>query len=456
MTDRPQGLGLRPTSLRLHIRQTLRLAIPVIIARSGQLILQATDSAMTGHYSVHELAFLGLGSVPAVTLMLIGMGALLGTSILTAQAVGAGETGRCGTIWKVGLIHGVVLGIALLVICQFAEPFFLAIGQAPELAAGAARVSAAFGLGLPAILAYSATAYFLEAIGRPLPGMYVMLSANLLNGALNWLLIYGNAGLPALGAEGAILATSVTRWCVAAVLIGYALRMRGHSRFGVLAPLTEFARLGRTLRGLGYPVALAQGMEVSAFMVGTIMAGYLGAVPLAGYQVANSINIVVFMSAIGLAIATGVRVGNCVGAGDRISRNVAGWTGTLLVIALSVVVAAGLLILAGTLVSIYSGDAEVRAVAISTLNVIAVMFVFNGITVVMIFALRGAGQVWAPLVIQVGALWCVGIPLAAWLAFAQDQGAPGLALGLYTGLAVAAALSCGRFLMIAQRPAVRI
>jgi len=188
MTSPAAPLPTRPAarSVREHLRRTLQLAVPVMLGRIGLLIMVAVDTAMTGHQGPVELAYYALAMAPQIPMLLVGIGLLLGTVVLTAQADGAGDTHTCGRIWRVALIHAAVLGLLFMVLCQGGERFLAFSGQSPDLARGSGRVLIMMGWGLPGVLLFSASTFFLEGVSRPLPGMFVMLAANILNAALNW------------------------------------------------------------------------------------------------------------------------------------------------------------------------------------------------------------------------------------------------------------------------------
>ena len=439
-----------------HIRRTIGLALPVVVARSGVLILTVVDTIMTGRASAAELAYFGLGFAPTIALMLIGLGMLLGVSILTAQADGAGAHGDCGRIWRVGMLHAAVVGAVLMALCQFGEVFLLAIGQSPELARGAGPVMVAFGWGLPAIMMALATTFFLEGISRPVPGMLIMLAANGINFAFNWVVIYGNLGFPAMGAEGAMLATSAVRWIALLALIGYVAAMRDGDKYGVRGPLGDARLLGRKIRRLGYPMAAAQGLETSSFTMMALLAGYLGAVALAGYQIAISTLALLFMTAIGIATATGVRVGNAVGRRDPAGLRLAGWTGAGLVAVTMVALGAVLVVLPETLAAIYTPDRKSIAAAATALTIAGLFLAFDGLQVVLVQSLRGAGDVLAPMGIQAIAFWVFGVPAGAYLAFVMDFGIAGLMGGMFVGVVISAAANGARFHVVSKRDIKRI
>ena len=141
--------------LRDHLPELLRLAAPVVVARAGILTMATADIVMLGHYGAADVAWYGIGVAPFIVLLLIGIGLLTGTLVMTSHARGAGRPADCGPVWRRSLPYALLIGLAGTVISQFAEPFFLAIGQAPDIAAGGAAVTAIAGLSLMPTLIHS-------------------------------------------------------------------------------------------------------------------------------------------------------------------------------------------------------------------------------------------------------------------------------------------------------------
>ncbi len=465
MSDSPSPVGQVATppapppaarTLRQHIMLTIALAWPVVIARAGLLVLTAVDIAMTGHAGQDQLAFISIGMAPQITLMLVGIGMLYGTTVLTAQAHGAGDHAACGGIWRLAMIHALGLGIIIGGLCFAGEWFFLIIGQDPAVAAGGGGVLRQFSWGMPGMMMAVCTSFFLEGISRPRAGMIVMVIANVANAGLNWVFIYGNLGAPAMGAEGAVIASSIVRWLIMAALIAYAFAMTDSGVYGVRQGRAAGREVGRKLRRIGYPFGLAQGIEASAFSGLVLMAGYIGTAALGGYQIAQNLIALAFMCAIGIGVATAVRVGNAVGRKDRPGMAAAGWTG----VGLSALVMAGIAVLflgwPGMLARIYSSDTAVLAVAAPTIAVAGIVLVFDGVQGVLMGALRGAGQVWMPVFMHMTSFYVFGLPIAALFAFTFGFDAPGLMLGMFFGVTCAAILMGWRFHVISKRDISRL
>ena len=441
----------RPHTLRAHLRETMRLAVPVMLARLGVLTITTMDTAMSGHASADDLAWYSVAIAPQIPLLLVGIGLLMGTVVMTAQAIGAGNPERCGAIWRTALAHAIVAGAAMTIACTFGERFLLAAGQSDEMAAGGGRVLAALGYGLPGILLYVATVMFLEGIGRPLPGMTIIIGANVLNVVLNWLMIFGHGGFPALGAEGAAIATSIVRWCMFAAAALYVLRYVNRRRFGIVAPRDPAQRLGARMRRIGLPMGIAHGLEASAFAVMTLMAGMLGTAEVGGYSIPMNLLALAFMGAIGLSTAASVRVGNAVGREDPAGVRWAGWVAvgvaTIYLSAIAVVFA-----LAPTwLASVYTTDAAVLAIAAPTIVVCAIAAIPDGLQGVLIGVLRGATDVWPATFLYLFAFWIVMVPLGYWLGITRTMGAVGLMMAVVVGSTVATVLLGWRFRVVSAR-----
>lgn len=441
-----QGTGSEAAlSFGRHARETVALALPVMVARAGSLVMITVNTVQVGRAGVDELAYFALGAVPQVFVMMIGLGALIGTSVLVSQADGAGRPEECGPIWRSAIQLSVVMGLIASAICAFGHHLFIALGQSAELSAGAGRVLQAATWQMPAHFIGIATTFYLESIKRPQIGMIAMLVANIVNALVGWVLIYGHWGFEAMGAEGAVYATGVARWIVAGGTVGYALLMADHARYRARGAFFMPWAASATLRRLGLPFGVAQGVETLSFQAMIVFAGWLGPVALGGYQIAMNMVVIVFMTAIGLATATGVRVGNAVGYGSTIDRDRAGLIGIGLTIAAMSVFSALFLLEGETIIGLYTNDAGLIAACLPVVLVASLMLIFDGLQTVLVAAVRGAGDAWMPTAMQTIAFWGAMTPVGYWLAFPQGYGAPGLMAGAAVGVVVASLLLAFRF-----------
>lgn len=455
-------------SFALHIKRTLTLAFPVVLARAGMVGIFTADTIMVGHYGAGELAYLALGIAIQSVFLLMSIGLLQGTMILASQAYGASDFRAAGAAWRAGLYHAVLLGLVFGIICALGEPLLLAIGQSPELAAGGGGVSLAFGLSMPGLLIYICSSYFLESIQRPRIGMYIMAAANLLNIALNGFFIYGLAGWSEpMGAVGAAIATAVTRWFFAAAILAYIFSMvwrEGEDPFGLRVKLLRWwaearrlgASTGRRLRAQGTGMAVMMALDAAAFQTLILMAGYLGEKELAAYHVVVNAMILVLMMAIGCSSATSVRVGNAIGRDDAPNMRRAGWVGIGLGACFVLPFALLALILPGGVAALYTSDPAVIEIARTTFLVAGIVLVVDGAVATTIGALRGAGDVWPTMIRFIGSFWLIGIPTGYVMAFEMGYGAPGLLMGLGSAIYIAFALLIFRFRKVAHMPLKRV
>lgn len=445
--DRLQGGAVPAMPFFGEMQAIARLAAPITVSRLGGLLLITVDVVMLGHVDAMELAYYGLASSLVMVPFLIGVGMLVGIAVLTAQARGAARDTECGTIWRVGLTHAVLMGTTFAVLSLLGEALLELIGQSPGLARGGGRALLALGLGLPGVLAFVACTIFLEAIDRPRISVVVMLAANFVNLGLNALMIEGWPALGLTGAVGAALATSLCRTLMALALVVYILRLPEAESYRIKGPMQGAWQVSARLRGLGYGFGVAQGLESAAFASLTMFAGLLGAPAVAAYQIVLNVVAFVFMAAVGVATATGVRVGLAVGRQERRAMAQAGWSGVATIGLLMLGVATLIALAPEAIARLFTEDATVLALAAPAMILAGLMLIPDGLQAVLMGALRGTGDVWLPTALHLFAFIGVMMPGAWLLAFAFGFGLPGLIGGGLLGVGTATLLLGARFLL---------
>ncbi|MEX0693438.1 MAG: MATE family efflux transporter [Rhodospirillales bacterium] len=434
-TTRIETEGL-PARLRRHSVELIRLGAPIVVSRSGFLFLVMADTVMTGHYSAEELAYLAIGLGLIMPMMITALGMIMGTLVLTANSFGAGRPGDCGPVWRNSLSYALILGVICIAIGSQGASLLGLTGQTADVAQHGGRIMWIISLGLPGHLLFLSSVYFLEGIGRPSLSMMVMIAANLLNIALNWLLIDGIWMAEPLGAAGAAWATTITRWFMAISLGLIVWNLKDHANFAIRTRLTGGFRAWQELRRIGYAIGISVGIESLAFACLNAFAGWIGKLPLATYGLTLNLMALAFMLAIGIGSATAVRVGIAFGRGDIPDATLAGWTGlgaNVIVMAL-----AGVLVFGFTdpLAAFYTSDPALQLQAIVTIGFIAWIFIPDGGQAVMANALRGRKDVWMPSVIQMISFFGVMVPVGYLSAFTFGHGTVGLFHGILAGCIV--------------------
>lgn len=439
-----------------HVAELLRLAVPVIVARTGLMVMMAVDTAIVGRFSAEQLAYFGLAHLPGNMMIGVGVGLLMGTIALTAHAMGAGDDKECGRVLRRSLPYALLLGAAMAAVSLLGEPLFLATGQGAEMAARGGEVLAVLGLGMPGMLLYVTAGFFLEGLKRPLPGMVMMVAGNLLNALLAWAFVWGGFGLPAMGAVGSAWATTAVRWFMGLGLLGYVWWMSDRDRWGVREGGGRegggrwWAEGGRQ-RELGYAAGLSIGVESAAFSALGLLAGIISPLALGAYTVGLNLIAVPFMAAVGLGSATAVRVGIAYGKGDRLDMALAGWTG--LGVTSAILAAVGVLYAAApeSMARIYGNDPELLARVVPLVAFSAWILVADGGQTVMANALRGRNDAWIPTVLHFVSYAVVMIPVSAFLTFGLDRGERGLFEGIFIASVVSITILSLRFAMLCRK-----
>jgi MATE family multidrug resistance protein len=324
-----------------------------------------------------------------------------------------------------------------------AERGFAWTGQPVDVVPVAGAYVRASVPGLAAYLVFGALRQALQAMHHTRAIVLAIVVGNAANVALNYALIHGRWGAPALGAVGSAWASTACRWLMAAVLVGAAWPTLGPVlrpwrpaalRPGALVPLVR----------LGTPIGVQQCLEFFAFGLTGLLMGRLGTVPMAGHETALNLAALVFMVPLGVGAAAAVRVGHAVGRGDPPGARRAAALATLVGVGFMTTTAVVMLSAPRALAALYTTDAAVLAVAAGLIPLAGVFQVFDGLQAVSLGVLRGAGDTRAPMLINLVGFWLVGLPLGAWLCFGRGMGAPGLWWGLVAGLATVALVLAAR------------
>ncbi len=421
----------------------LRLAVPVVTVQVGLMAMGVVDTLMVGRVSAEALAAVALGNVYFFAVAIFGVGVLLALDPVVAQAVGAGDQLGVTRGLQRGIVLAVLLAVPASLLLLPVEPLLRLLRQPAEVvpvAAGYAMVQIA---GVLPFYLFVALRQPLQAMHRTAPIVAIILLANLANVGLNWAFIFGHLGLPAMGAVGSSWATAISRWLMAVGLLAAGwTHLRQHLR-PWRPEAFHLSPLARMLT-LGAPIGAQHQLEFGIFGVVGLMMGSIGAVAMAGHQVALNLASFTFMVPMGVAGAAAVLVGNAVGRNDLLEARRAAGAG--LVIGLTfMAVSAGTMIGAPHLFArAYTNKSDVAAVAVSLIPLAGVFQVFDGLQVVSMGILRGLADTRAPMVINLVGFWLVGLPISAWLGLGTDLGPRGLWWGLVVGLAAVALILVAR------------
>lgn len=431
---------------RAELRDTLRMALPVVATQLGSVAMGTVDTLMAGRLGAGAISAVGLGASVGFLPLIMGSGTLMGLDPIIAQAHGAGRYEQCGRALRHGLLLAVLMTVPLVAILWQSHAILSLIGEPAPLVERTAPFLRVWSLGTLPFLVFAALRQFLQGVGIVAPAMWIVLGANVLNAVANWALIFGHAGMPALGIQGAAWATTISRWMMMLALGAYVFGKPALRRFGVWArrgPLDR-ALLAR-LMTLGLPVGMQYGMEVGVFAAASAMMGWIGTEALAAHQIAINLCSITFMVPLGFSATAAVRVGQAVGRGDVGGARRAALIAYVLGVGFMAMSALAFALLAPELTRLYTPDTAVLPIAVSLLHVGAVFQLFDGAQTIGIGALRGAADTRIPMFVTIVAYWMFGLPLGWALAFHAGAGATGLWWGLTAGLTTVAVVLGRRF-----------
>jgi multidrug resistance protein, MATE family len=480
-------------ALLQEIRPTLTLALPIIVGQVSQMLMGVTDSVMIGRAGTVPLAASAFGGNVFNVFFVVGIGLMLPVSILVSRARGAAKPEEAAEYLRHGMTLALVFG-AMETLAMVALGTQLArFGQPPEVLVVVKPFYLMMAASVTPVFVYLVLRQFAEAMGHPWVPMVIMLGGVGLNAALNWVFIYGNLGVPALGLTGAGLSTLVSRALGALVIFLWLRRdpavraawpssakafggteARADKTDGVtsdaatanaatrVAATAEAGRVRRSLGGAGWfgnysgarfremlRIGLpASGMllfETTAFAFSSVMIGWLGAAPLAAHQIAMTCASLAFMVPLGLSMAAGMRVSRAVGAGELARRRPI----ALGAIGLGMVStgACGFVFWfgGGAIAAWFVKEAAVIALAAQLLAVAALFQLVDGVQVIGAACLRGISDLKVPALITFAAYWVVALPLGYALGVRGPLGAVGVWAGIASGLALAAVFLTVRF-----------
>jgi MATE family multidrug resistance protein len=446
-------MGQVQAKWRQELAAMVALAVPVVLSELGWMAMGIVDTIMVGRLGPAAIGAVALGNAVYYTPALFGIGVLLGLDTLVAQAYGRKDHDECHRWLAQGVYLACIVTPPLMLLIFLASFGFAPFGITPEVAAPAASYLRILNWGTLPLLLYAGTRRYLQGVGDVRVITLTYVAANLVNWLGNWVLIYGKLGFPALGVNGSAVSTLVARVFMALALLGFAWRYerkRGHPLFRHWAG-PSLARL-RELARLGVPAAGQIVLEVGAWNLATLSAGWLTPVALATHQIALNYASLTYMVPLGISAAAAVSVGHAVGAGDGQRARRAGWLALGLGTSFMLLAAVVFLVAPGPLIALYTRDSQVMAVGPSLLGLAAAFQIFDGIQTVSTGALRGLGETRVPMLANLVGYWVLGLPLGLTLCFVLHWGIYGLWIGLLLALFIIATMLLARW----QRDSARL
>jgi MATE family multidrug resistance protein len=437
-----------------EVLRTLQIAAPVIIGQVAVFSMNFVDTVMAGRLPERELALSGLGTGGALwsAMLLLTLGTLMAIQPTVAQLHGAGRCAEAGRQTRQAAYVALALMIPYLVVTQSSDAILGWIRVDTRIVPVASAYLGALTWGVPAVCGLFLLRYFSEGTGHTRVTMIYGVTGALLNIPLNYVLMYGKLGFPAMGTVGCGYATSIVLWVQFLMILAYVLRHRHFREFGLFDALEppRWADI-RELLKLGIPIAIAVAVEGTMFLGAALLIARLGPLQAASHMIVSNFCGLVFMVPLALGSSLTIRVGNAIGRGDFAAARYAGVVGLLMVLGFETLSALIMILFPEWIALLYTDDAEVAALAVSLLAYAAVLQFPDGLQICAASALRGMKDTRVPMVFSVLSFWLVGLPVGYTLTFARDMGPSGMWIGLITGLTLGAVLMARRYLQASHR-----
>lgn len=435
--ESPNHIDTPKSGLKKEFRRLVQLALPLMGTQLAQMGMGVMDTIMAGHISPQDLAGVALAGAVLWPTMLLMMGTLQAVTPGVAQLSGAGRMTEVGELIRQALWIALVAALVVCAVITHCEPYYQLVGVDPAAMAISIPYLQATAWGVPALMGYFTLRFLAEGMGYTKPAMIIAISALVLKLPLNYIFMYGEFGMPAMGGVGCGVSSAIVMWYSLFAIILFVLGRR----FAKTGWMKKFSRPdGKVIRELlyvGLPIGVTLFLEIGVFTLITALLGRLGSEMVASHTIAMSLAGVTFMFPLAIGIASTIRIGFNVGAENFPAARQTALAAMLCSLVTGTLAAIAVLFLREGIAQLYTNDQVVFALAVKLMVFVAFFQVFDHCQAVAVGALRGYKDTRLPLWIVIGCYWCIGLPLACTLGFGwlyEPMGIYGFWTGLIVGL----------------------
>jgi len=433
-------------------KRNLKVAIPVMLSQAGQVLVQQVDNMMVGAVGTVELAAAAFANSVFILGLVFGMGITFGLTPLVGHAWAKKNQQEAGELLHNSLNTNIISTFILTAVLWVISYFFDYMGQTTEVVALSVSYYRILVVSFIPFMLFFTFKQFAEGLAETKHAMVITLFANVVNIVLNYVLIFGKYGFPAMGLDGAGIATLISRLLMP-VMFWYLFIK--NDKFNIYYKIALKARPNwekvKQLMRVGLPIATQIILEVAAFAMSGIMMGWLGVIPLAAHQIALGLASVTFMIVTGIGSGTTIRVSHQFSSRDYVSMKKAATASVHMVVAMMSLTAILFAVYRFQLPYMYTQDAEVISLAAQLLIMAAIFQLFDGLQVVLLSILRGMADVKSAMLYALIAYIFVNLPISYVLAFVFELGPIGIWIGFVFGIGLASLLFYIRIAKIYKR-----
>jgi len=412
----------------------------------GHLLVGLIDDIMVGRLGPVQLAATSLGNSLVFIALSIGIGFSFAITPLIAESDGENDEKKGRSIFQHGLILMTVIGVVMYVLLLFLEPILFHLDQPAEVIVLAVPYFEIVAISMIPLMIFQGFKQFADGLSHTKYSMYATIITNVVNVMLNFALIYGFWIFPRLELVGAAIGTLVSR--IVMVVFLY-LVLKNKAKFAPYMHLLRFKELKKKIFSriinLGFPTALQMLFEVGLFVSSVLLAGTFGAFSQAANQIALKLSSTTFMIAVGIGVATTIRVGNQKGLNNFKELRRIAFSNFILVVCIMFLFSIGFIMLKNELPYVFTNNKEVIGIASSLLVIAGFFQLSDGLQAVILGGLRGLQDVKTPSIITFIAYWIIGFPVSYYLGTMLDFGTFGIWIGLLTALTSSAFMLFLRF-----------
>ena len=438
-------------SRQQETRTILAISLPLMAAYVAEMGMMITDMIIVGRLGSNELAAVGLTADWFYVLLLLGMGVVSMVGVLAAQNYGAGNSDGVADSVEQGIIAATIMSVPVMLSVWYLGPMLAFANQDPDVIRLITDYSRPLTWGVLPALWFVVLRNFVTALAKSSAIMAITAAALLLNLALNYTLVFGKFGFPAMGVTGAGYGTTIVNWLMFLFLAAHVFESEHFRQYRyAILPRRINSKTLKEIFALGLPVTVTQMLNGAMFTVAAILVGMISADILAAQMIAYSVIYFAFSSSVALGDAARVRVAYGIGARSAPAARQSAHISFILAGAAVSICSAVLWLFPELLVGIFLdiGDVantDVLEIAVG-LSVYAGWFLlFDGVLIVAANAIRGLRDTRTPLWVSMTGYWVIGLGIGTWLCFPLGYGASGLWWGLILGPAIAIVLMFWRF-----------
>ena len=412
----------------------------------GHLLVGLIDDIMVGRLGAVELAATSLGNSLIFIALSIGIGFSFAITPLIAESDGEGDKEKGRSIFQHGIILMTILGIAVFGMLLVIKPILYHLDQPAEVVALAIPYYEIVAISMIPLMIFQGLKQFTDGLSETKYAMYATILTNIVNVLLNFALIYGLWIFPRLEIVGAALGTLFSRIVMVVFLFVVLMKKEKFAIYMKRLQIHELKKkVFKKIIGLGFPTALQMLFEVGLFTASVLLAGTLGAFPQAANQIALKLASTTFMIAVGIGVASTVRVGNQKGLKNYVELRRIAFSNFLLILIIMFIFSIGFVLLKDILPLMFTDNLEVIAMASSLLVIAGLFQLSDGLQAVILGGLRGLQDVKWPSILSFIAYWIIGFPICYFLGKEDVLGTLGIWIGLLIALTTSAIMLFFRF-----------